>query len=233
MSGLQDAGDAREGRHRPQVRNLSPRVSDQGRHSGDVDRRGHGRALTTTAPPSRAQDPAGPAAPDRRCGLHHAARRRPQATLSRRSPHLSGGGGRSRWCGTTPTSTSSSTRAAAGLATAALRLAWPRLRGARLRCRDRPARRTRAAWLTRASGAPVRIGYACPGRAGLTPRVPWTPSLFHRAIRSLNQWDLLDAARDRAGRSGAAREHGARSGGGGARRRRSTTPVSPPTPGSS
>ncbi len=50
----------------------------------------------------------------------------------------------------------------------------------------------RAAWLTRASGAPVRIGYALPGRRwAYTARVPWTRSLVPPRHSVLNQWDLL------------------------------------------
>jgi len=50
----------------------------------------------------------------------------------------------------------------------------------------------RAAWLTRASGAPTRIGYDLPGRAwAYTTRVPWTRSLVPPRHSVLNQWDLL------------------------------------------
>lgn len=50
----------------------------------------------------------------------------------------------------------------------------------------------RAAWLTRASGAPMRIGYDLPGRAlAYTTRVPWSPSLVPPRHSVLNQWDLL------------------------------------------
>ena len=50
----------------------------------------------------------------------------------------------------------------------------------------------RAAWLTRASGAPVRIGYDLPGRAwAYTTRVPWTRALVPPRHSVLNQWDLL------------------------------------------
>ncbi len=50
----------------------------------------------------------------------------------------------------------------------------------------------RAAWLTRASGAPVRIGYDLPGRAwAYTARVPWTRALVPPRHSVLNQWDLL------------------------------------------
>ncbi|MDH4064274.1 MAG: glycosyltransferase family 9 protein [Acidobacteriota bacterium] len=50
----------------------------------------------------------------------------------------------------------------------------------------------RAAWLTRASGAPVRIGYDVPGRRwAYTTRVAWTPSLVPPRHSVLNQWDLL------------------------------------------
>lgn len=50
----------------------------------------------------------------------------------------------------------------------------------------------RAAWLTRASGAPIRIGYALPGRRlAYTTRVPWTRALVPPRHSVLNQWDLL------------------------------------------
>ncbi|MCC7123215.1 MAG: glycosyltransferase family 9 protein [Acidobacteria bacterium] len=50
----------------------------------------------------------------------------------------------------------------------------------------------RAAWLTWASRAPMRIGYALPGRSwAYTHRVPWTPSLVPARHSVLNQWDLL------------------------------------------
>lgn len=50
----------------------------------------------------------------------------------------------------------------------------------------------RAAWLTRASGAPTRVGYAMPGRGwAYTTRVRWTPSLLPPRHSVLNQWDLL------------------------------------------
>ncbi len=50
----------------------------------------------------------------------------------------------------------------------------------------------RAAWLTRASGAPIRIGYDLPGRAwAYTRRVPWTRALVPPRHSVLSQWDLL------------------------------------------
>ncbi|MEZ5284369.1 MAG: glycosyltransferase family 9 protein [Vicinamibacterales bacterium] len=50
----------------------------------------------------------------------------------------------------------------------------------------------RAAWLTRASGAAMRIGYDLPGRRwAYTTRVPWTPSLVPPRHSVLNQWDLI------------------------------------------
>jgi len=50
----------------------------------------------------------------------------------------------------------------------------------------------RAAWLTRASAAPMRIGYALPGRRlAYTHRVAWTRSLLPPRHSVLNQWDLL------------------------------------------
>jgi lipopolysaccharide heptosyltransferase II len=50
----------------------------------------------------------------------------------------------------------------------------------------------RAAWLTRVSGAPVRIGYDMPWRRwAYTTRVRWTPALVPPRHSVLNQWDLL------------------------------------------
>src|SRR5687767_6491686 len=49
----------------------------------------------------------------------------------------------------------------------------------------------RAAWLTWASGAPMRIGYTIKGRAWMyTHAVPRSPDLMPRHS-VLNQWDLL------------------------------------------
>ncbi len=64
----------------------------------------------------------------------------------------------------------------------------------------------RSGWLTLASGAPTRIGYALPGKGWTyTTRVPWTRSLVPPRHSVQNQWDLIralgiDAARS-AGRS--------------------------------
>jgi ADP-heptose:LPS heptosyltransferase len=50
----------------------------------------------------------------------------------------------------------------------------------------------RSAWLTWASGAPRRIGYAIPRRQwAYTDRVPWSPDLVPPRHSVLNQWDLL------------------------------------------
>jgi lipopolysaccharide heptosyltransferase II len=50
----------------------------------------------------------------------------------------------------------------------------------------------RSAFLTWATGAPRRIGYALPGRRwSYTTRVPWTRSLVPPRHSVLNQWDLL------------------------------------------
>jgi ADP-heptose:LPS heptosyltransferase len=50
----------------------------------------------------------------------------------------------------------------------------------------------RSAWLTRATGAPRRIGYALPGRGwAYTQMVPWTRSLVPPRHSVENQWDLL------------------------------------------
>jgi lipopolysaccharide heptosyltransferase II len=50
----------------------------------------------------------------------------------------------------------------------------------------------RSAWLTRATGAPTRIGYAAPGRGWVyTHRVPWTRSLVPPRHSVLSQWALV------------------------------------------
>jgi ADP-heptose:LPS heptosyltransferase len=50
----------------------------------------------------------------------------------------------------------------------------------------------RAAWFTRASGAPLRIGYDLPARAwAYTVRIPWSRSLVPPRHSVLNQWELL------------------------------------------
>lgn len=50
----------------------------------------------------------------------------------------------------------------------------------------------RSAWLTRATGAPRRIGYAVPGRRwAYTECVPWSPDLVPPRHSVLNQWDLI------------------------------------------
>jgi predicted lipopolysaccharide heptosyltransferase III len=50
----------------------------------------------------------------------------------------------------------------------------------------------RSGWLTWATGAPARIGYARPGRRWCyTTRVPWSPALVPPRHSVRNQWDLL------------------------------------------
>jgi len=50
----------------------------------------------------------------------------------------------------------------------------------------------RSGWLTLASGAPARVGYALPGRGWCyTTRVPWSRSLVPPRHSVLNQWDLI------------------------------------------
>lgn len=50
----------------------------------------------------------------------------------------------------------------------------------------------RSAWLTRATGAPRRIGYQMPGRAwAYTTRLPWSRALVPPRHSVQNQWDLL------------------------------------------
>lgn len=53
----------------------------------------------------------------------------------------------------------------------------------------------RSALLTRATGAPTRIGYDLPGRGWCyTTRTPWTRSLVPPRHSVLNQWDLIALA---------------------------------------
>jgi lipopolysaccharide heptosyltransferase II len=53
----------------------------------------------------------------------------------------------------------------------------------------------RSALLTRATGAPTRIGYNLPGRAWCyTTRAPWSRSLVPPRHSVLNQWDLIALA---------------------------------------
>ena len=71
------------------------------------------------------------------------------------------------------------------------RLAW-RLRQARFDLVIDFHGGPRSAWLTRATGAPRRIGYALPGRAwAYTDRVAWTRALVPPRHSVQNQWDLL------------------------------------------
>lgn len=80
---------------------------------------------------------------------------------------------------------------------------WRRLRDdARLAWRLRRARfdmvldlhgGPRSAWLTFATGAPVRIGYDIRGRRGLYTRMVHRPRGLHPRHSVLNQWDLLTA----------------------------------------
>ena len=50
----------------------------------------------------------------------------------------------------------------------------------------------RSAWLTRATGAPRRIGYRLPGRAwAYTIQLPWSRALVPPRHSVQNQWDLL------------------------------------------
>jgi ADP-heptose:LPS heptosyltransferase len=50
----------------------------------------------------------------------------------------------------------------------------------------------RSGWLTLASGAATRVGYALPGRGWCyTTRVPWSRSLVPPRHSVLNQWDLI------------------------------------------
>jgi lipopolysaccharide heptosyltransferase II len=51
----------------------------------------------------------------------------------------------------------------------------------------------RSSWLTRASGAPQRIGYAIQGRSWMYTRVVERPRELRRRHSVVNQWDLLEA----------------------------------------
>src|SRR6476469_9391621 len=188
MSGLQDARDAGEGRDRPQVRQLSPGVSDQGRHSGHADRRSHGRALNPRAILLVRLRMIGDVVfttpilaalkqhfPDARLTylVENAA-----APVVRHNPHIDDLMivGRPRGFDR-------------------LRYDWTlgrRLRRERFDIAIDLHGGPRAAWLTRASAAPMRIGYALPGRRlAYTHRVAWTRSLLPPRHSVLNQWDLL------------------------------------------
>jgi predicted lipopolysaccharide heptosyltransferase III len=167
---------------------VSPRVSDPGRHSGDADRRGHGRALIPrsillvrlrligdvvfTTPIVRALKRRFPAA--RLTYLVEAA----AAPVVRHNPHID------------------------DLVVVERPRGWSRLRyDWALARRLRRSRfdvaidlhgGPRAAWFTRASGAAVRIGYDLPGRRwAYTAHVAWTRSLVPPRHSVLNQWALL------------------------------------------
>jgi predicted lipopolysaccharide heptosyltransferase III len=170
------------------VRHLSSRVSDQGRHSGHADRRGHCRALSITRLLLVRLRLIGdvvfttPA-------LRALARRFPEAEITylveasaapvvRHNPHID------------------------HLVVVDRPRGWARVRDDwALARRLRQSRfdvaidfhgGPRAAWLTRASGAPLRIGYDRPGRWwAYTTRVPWSRSLVPPRHSVLNQWDLL------------------------------------------
>jgi ADP-heptose:LPS heptosyltransferase len=51
----------------------------------------------------------------------------------------------------------------------------------------------RSAWLTRASGAPLRVGYDVPGRSWMYTRVVHRPRVLRARHSVENQWDLLAA----------------------------------------
>ncbi|MEO7191148.1 MAG: glycosyltransferase family 9 protein [Vicinamibacterales bacterium] len=54
----------------------------------------------------------------------------------------------------------------------------------------------RSAWLTWATGAPVRVGYDVPGRSWMYTRVVSRPRTFRPRHAVENQWDLFSAAID-------------------------------------
>jgi heptosyltransferase-3 len=167
------------------VRPVPPRLSDQGRHPGDADRRSHDRALKVLLLRLRLVGDVVFTTP----AIHALRRRFPAARLTylvepgaapivRHHPDLDEVVEVAR---------------PRGLARLAydLRLAR-RLRAARYDLVIDFHGGPRSAWLARATGAPQRIGYDLPGRGWLyTTRRPWTPSLLPPKHSVVAQWDLL------------------------------------------
>jgi len=169
------------------VRHLPPRLSDQGRHPGDADRRSHGRALKILLVRLRSIGDVVFTTP----AIGALARHFTGAQLTyiveaaaepvvRHHPSLS------------EVIVAERPRGAAriGCDVALAR----RLRAARFDIAVDFHGGPRAAWFTWATGARQRVGYALPGRWGCyTMRVPWTRSLVPPRHSVLNQWDLIAA----------------------------------------
>ena len=205
LSELQDAGHAREERHRAQVRHVQPCLPDQGRHPGDAHRRGDDRRMNRWMQilqiASNSRDPARPAAPDRRRRLHDAGR--PRAARSAFPTR------------TSPTSSSRPPRRSSAQPAPRRRhrrAAPPRAarparrrrrssggcgaRGSISRSISTAARARRCStWL---SGAPVRdrLRRRRP-RLDVHARASPRPRELRPRHSVENQWDLLDAARHR------------------------------------
>ena len=141
---------------------VPPRLPDQGRHPGDAHRRGHDRAVEQVPLDGTAsEDSPRPPAPDWRRRLHHAAHPRAATPVSRRAICLPRrAAGRADLHGQ-PAPRRGDRRAAAPRPAASRRRrrARPPAAARAVRRRHRSSWRPRAAWLTWASGAPMRIGY--------------------------------------------------------------------------
>ncbi|MEO8679467.1 MAG: glycosyltransferase family 9 protein [Vicinamibacterales bacterium] len=167
------------------MREVPPRLPDQGRHPGDADRRGDGRALNILLIRLRLIGDVVFTTP----AITALRRRFPEARLTyvveaaaepvvRHHPDLN-------------------EIIVAGRPRGAARLLYDfqlarRLRAARFDIAIDFHGGPRSGWLTFASGAPTRVGYALPGRGWCyTTRVPWTRSLVPPRHSVLNQWDLI------------------------------------------
>ncbi|MBA3269752.1 MAG: glycosyltransferase family 9 protein [Acidobacteria bacterium] len=164
---------------------MSPRLPDQGRHPGDADRRSHGRTLKILLVRLRLIGDVVFTTP----AITALRQRFPTARISylvelvaepvvRGNPHLD------------------------EVIVVERPRGWRRLRyDLALAARLRRARfdlvidfhgGPRSAWLTRATGAARRIGYALPGRGwAYTEMLPWTPALVPPRHSVENQFDLL------------------------------------------
>ena len=176
-------------RHGAQVRPVPSRVPHQGRHPGDADRRGDDRLTVRT---SASENPARPAAPDRRRRVHDPVYRRAAPDSPRRASELSRS---SRPAAPVVRTTRTSTRSSSypgprGLCAAPRRRAAGATASGPLRRRDRPARRAaqRLADLGQPRTDAHRLRIA--GRVDVHQVVARAADLAPRHS-VVNQWDLL------------------------------------------
>lgn len=164
---------------------MSPRLPDQGRHSGDADRRGDGRALKILLIRLRLIGDVVFTTP----AVHALRRHFPAAHLT----YVVEAGARPVVAHDPAIDEVIVAERPRGIGRIACDLALARrLRGAQFDVAIDFHGGPRSAWLTRASGAPRRIGYGIPGRRwAYTIRVPWSPDLMPPRHSVGNQWDLL------------------------------------------